>query len=228
MRVQWSPVRQLGRSCKEGTVGSSRAADGVVIIGAGQHGRVVLGLVLATGLTVTAFYDDDPAKWGLQIGGACVIGPISELGLAPKSKAIIAIGDNRVRKRIAERCDLDWVTLVHPFTAVDPSAVLGVGTIVLPGTVVLAGATMGSHVIVNAGSIINHNARAESYSHVSDAHLGAGASLGEGALLAVGALVIPRITVGAWAIVGAGAVAIRDVPPGVTVIGVPAREMFRP
>ena len=37
------------------------------------------------------------------------------------------------------------------------------------------------------------------------------------------AVVLPGVTIGAGAIVGAGAVVTRDVPPGQTVIGVPAR-----
>ena len=45
----------------------------------------------------------------------------------------------------------------------------------------------------------------------------AGASIGSGALIMGG------VTIGAGATVGAGAVVTYDVPPGVTVVGVPAR-----
>lgn len=46
-----------------------------------------------------------------------------------------------------------------------------------------------------------------------------GASLGSGAVIMCG------VTVGEKAVVGAGAVVTRDVPPGATVTGVPARVM---
>jgi UDP-2-acetamido-3-amino-2,3-dideoxy-glucuronate N-acetyltransferase len=49
----------------------------------------------------------------------------------------------------------------------------------------------------------------------------AGASIGSGALIMCG------VTIGAGASIGAGAVVTRDVPPGVTVAGVPAR-LLRP
>ena len=45
----------------------------------------------------------------------------------------------------------------------------------------------------------------------------------EGALVGIGAIVLPRVRIGAWSTVGAGAVVTADVPPAVTVMGVPAR-----
>ena len=45
----------------------------------------------------------------------------------------------------------------------------------------------------------------------------------EGALVGIGASVNPGLTIGAWAVVGAGAAVTQDVPAGVTAIGVPAR-----
>ncbi|HEU67991.1 MAG TPA: sugar acetyltransferase, partial [Candidatus Acetothermia bacterium] len=41
----------------------------------------------------------------------------------------------------------------------------------------------------------------------------------------VGASVIPGVRIGAWSVVGAGAAVIRDVAPGSTVAGVPARSL---
>ncbi len=47
----------------------------------------------------------------------------------------------------------------------------------------------------------------------------------DGAWLGAGAIVLPGVTVGRDAIVGAGAVVTKDVPPGETVVGVPARQV---
>lgn len=45
----------------------------------------------------------------------------------------------------------------------------------------------------------------------------------EGAAIGAGAIVLPGVTIGMWAMVGAGAVVTRDVPDHVLVVGAPAR-----
>jgi acetyltransferase-like isoleucine patch superfamily enzyme len=47
------------------------------------------------------------------------------------------------------------------------------------------------------------------------------ASIGSGAIIMCG------VTIGEGAVIGAGAVVLRDVPPGATVVGVPARALRR-
>ncbi len=47
----------------------------------------------------------------------------------------------------------------------------------------------------------------------------------DGASIGGGAVILPGIRVGACAIVGAGAVVVKDVLPGVTVVGNPARPL---
>jgi sugar O-acyltransferase (sialic acid O-acetyltransferase NeuD family) len=203
------------------------AGDPVAVIGAGGHGRVVAGALAASGTAVAGFYDDDPELWGREIGDSIVLGPILDLSRGRSRRAVVAIGDNRIRKRIAETFDVDWVTVVHPYSWVDTSVDLGPGTVVAAGTVVQPGAVVGAHVILNAGALVNHDAVVGDYAHISAAHLGAEASAGEGALLAVGSTVVARVHVGAWATVGAGAVALRDVEPEISVVGIPAARIRR-
>jgi len=49
--------------------------------------------------------------------------------------------------------------------------------------------------------------------------------VGSRAMLGVGASVIPGVRIGEGAVVGAGSVVLRDVPPGETVAGAPAKPL---
>jgi acetyltransferase EpsM len=182
-----------------------------------------VGSVLdAAGIPIAGHYDDDQRVWGMSVGSATVVGPLSEIPSG--AAAIIAIGDNDARKRIADALDLDWITVIHPFSWLDPGVPLGPGTLVCPGAIVMVGARVGAHVILNNRASVGHDAVVEDFAHITVAHLGGGAKAGQGAMLGLGSVVLSRRIVGAWATVGAGAVVTRDVRPGVVVIGIPARE----
>jgi UDP-perosamine 4-acetyltransferase len=54
--------------------------------------------------------------------------------------------------------------------------------------------------------------------------IGGDVTIGDRTFVGLGARVLPGVTLGSDVIVGAGAVVVRDVPDGVTVMGVPARQ----
>ena len=93
------------------------------------------------------------------------------------------------------------------------------------GAVVQPGAAIGAHVILNTKASVDHHCRVGNYVHIAVAHLGGGAAAADGAFLALGSTVLPGVVVGAWATVGAGALVRKNVRPGTTVVGVPAREI---
>jgi acetyltransferase-like isoleucine patch superfamily enzyme len=63
------------------------------------------------------------------------------------------------------------------------------------------------------------------YAHIAVAHLAGGASIDDGVFLALSSTVLPKVHVGAWATVGAGAVVKKNVQPHSTVVGNPARSL---
>ncbi len=195
----------------------------VAIIGAGGHAKVVASTLMAQGHNVTGFYDDNSQKWGEAILGIPIIGPVSELTSVNCDRAIIGVGDNKVRKELAERMDLDWITVIHPFSWVHPDVLIGVGTIICAGSIVQPGAKIGDHVILNTRASVDHDCVVGDYVHISVAHLAGAASTDEGAFLALGSTVLPGLNVGAWAHLGAGSVATKNIPAGSIAVGSPAR-----
>jgi len=199
--------------------------DNIVIVGAGGHAKVVIATVRAAGGEVAAAYDDDERRWGKQILGVTVKGPISsdEIGDAP---AIIAIGNNRARQSIAARLHARWVSVCHPSTTVHPSVALGPGTVIFAGGVIQPDTSLGAHSILNTAASVDHDCVIGDFVHIGPGvHLCGGVTIDEGVLLGVGAKVAPNVAIGCWSTAGAGAVCVVDVPRSTTVVGVPARSV---
>jgi sugar O-acyltransferase (sialic acid O-acetyltransferase NeuD family) len=201
------------------------SAERIAVLGAGGHGAVVIAALQASGRTVVACFDDSPLLEGTDVLGVPVLGPMFEASRSDCTHAICAIGDNTSRRLVVDQLDLPWATVIHPFTWVHPEAEVGLGTFVAAGTIVQPGAIIGSHVILNTKSCVDHHTSVGDYAHLAGASLAGGASVGEGAFLGAASVVIPRVHVGEWSMVGAGAVVTKHVPPGVTVAGVPARRV---
>ena len=198
----------------------------IAVLGSGGHATVVVATLQAMGRKVCEIFDDEPASWGKEILGIAVRGPIAAAAHdSDCSHAIIGIGDNATRRRLAEQLSLRWTTAVHPFSSVHPGVCLGEGTVVFAGCIVQPGAEIGAHVILNTKSSVDHHCRVGDYSHIAVGHLAGGASIGDGVFMALGSIVLPGVHVGAWSTVGAGAVVTRNVEPGLTVVGVPAKAL---
>jgi sugar O-acyltransferase (sialic acid O-acetyltransferase NeuD family) len=196
--------------------------DGVVVIGAGGHAKVLISTVIARGLSIEAVLDDDDTKWGMDVQGIRVSRIERERG----GSGIIGIGDNAQRREMARALNFEWQTVVHPSACVHPSAKLGRGTVVFAGAVVQPDAVIGDHVIVNTGATIDHDCIIGDYAHLAPGvHLAGSVQVGEGAFLGIGSVVIPGVKIGSWSTLGAGAVATRDLADGVVAVGVPARAL---
>jgi sugar O-acyltransferase (sialic acid O-acetyltransferase NeuD family) len=203
--------------------------DGAVaVIGAGGHAKVVIGALAAAGRAVAGVWDDDPAKLGGTLLGVPVLGPTADLIRGSTRLAVLAVGDNRARYRLAASLDLDWVTVVHPHAWVHPSVRLGPGAVVFAGAIMQPDTVIGRHAIINTGATIDHDCEIGEFAHVAPGvNLSGGVRVGDGALLGVGSCAVPGARIGAWAVVGAGAVVVDKVPDGATVVGAPARPACR-
>jgi len=205
----------------------------VAIIGAGGHGRVVLDIIRSAGVhRPVGFIDGNPLLQGRRIDGLPVLGDLSaleKLKFDGLEGAIVAIGDNGIRREYVETIDgfdLTLVNAIHPSANVASNCSIGSNVVIAAGSVTCAHCQIGNSVILNTGCVVDHETVVGNAAHVCPGARLAGRVIVEsGAFIGIGATVIQNLRIGSDAVVGAGAVVIRDVPPGSTVVGVPARPI---
>jgi acetyltransferase EpsM len=199
------------------------------ILGAGPQGRISAEVWRQlTPQIEPIFLDDDASLHGRRIAGIEVAGGVASLATRAASvDAVVAIGANRTRLKVADDCSapsVHWATLVHPSAVVMPSAEVAEGTVVLAQALVSTGAVVGKHVLINSAAIVEHDSVVE-----DGASLGPGVAtggrvhIGRAAFISTGVTIAPRLSIGAGTIVGAGAVVVEDLPEGVLAYGAPAR-----
>ncbi|MBT1688318.1 acetyltransferase [Dawidia soli] len=192
----------------------------VIIQGGGEHARVVLDCLQAQGLQVVALFDPKYTGdlWGVPQRGAY------DPAFMPEARAIVAIGNNAVRKRVVSITQHEYTNAVHPSAIISSRSSWGTGNMILHGVIIQAQAHMGNHCILNTGVRVDHDCIISDYVHIAPGTVLCGTvTVGEGTFIGAGAVVIPGRKVGAWATVGAGAVVTRDIPDYAVAVGNPAR-----
>jgi sugar O-acyltransferase (sialic acid O-acetyltransferase NeuD family) len=206
----------------------------VFVVGGGGHGKVVIDALLSAGdYEIAGVIDDDKEKLGREVLGVPVVGSCAQLfALLSRHRVdgtALAIGDNYIREQLFGRIKAAGFAVfrvIHPSACISRFAVLGDAVVVLAGSVINPGSVVGDNVCVNTCASIDHDCHLEFSCHVfPNATLAGGVHVGECSYIGAGAVVIPNRRIGRFAYIGAGAVVIDDVPEGVKVAGVPAREI---
>ena len=208
----------------------------IVIAGAGGFGREVLDVIEAINeaggdLDFVGFLDDGMVDTdALGRRGATVIGVVQ--GAFPGgARYVIGIGDPVVRRRLDESLQANRhepAVLVHPSATLGSDVRLGAGSIITAGVRVTTNITLGEHVNLHVNCTVGHDSTlADFVSVFPGATVSGSVRLGSGATIGTGANVLPGMKIGDGAFVGAGAVVTREVEPGQTVVGSPAKPLRR-
>lgn len=138
-----------------------------------------------------------------------------------------SVGDTALRASIYykfKKLGYGFRQVIHPAAIIASDCILGEGVQVMAGAVVNTGTKIAEDSIINTGAVVDHDCVIGSHVHIAPgAILSGGVQVGDGSHIGTGATVIQGIKIGANVLIGAGAVVIRNIPNGVTVIGVPAR-----
>lgn len=204
----------------------------MIVLGGGGHAKVLIGTLQLQKRRILGFVDPNstlPPVLGEQNLGtddAAFAYPPAEVELV---NGIGSIGSPGARTAAFERFKAKgytFATVVHPSASVAPDVEVEEGAQVMAGAVVQPGSRLGINAIINTKASVDHDCVIESHAHIAPGvTLSGKVHVGRGSHIGTGASVIQGITTGAYSIVGAGAVVIRDVPEKATVAGVPAMLM---
>lgn len=196
----------------------------LIIIGAGGHGKVIADAALKNGYTNICYIDDHATG---DVMGFPIIGTSADIEHLNDGSTdfIIGIGNNAVRKTIAETYNVNWVSIIHPSAQIAFHTEIGKGTVVMANAVVNVCATVGEHCIINTGAIVEHDNVIENYAHISpNAALGGTVRIGSLTHVGIGATVKNNTEICSDCTIGAGAVVVKNIKEPGTYVGVPIRK----
>ena len=205
----------------------------LIIIGAGGHGRVCAEIAARNGFAVAGFCDR-AFTIGNMVNGAPVVAVNDRALLADwpaDTQIFVALGNNERRievGKLALEQGITLATLIDPTAIVSSTAEIGAGCVLMANVVINANARISAHCILNTACTIDHDGDlSEGVQIGPGVHAAGDVAFGDRSSVGIGASLIPGVRVGRDAIVGAGAVVVRDVPDRATFTGVPARPINR-
>ena len=203
--------------------------DGLLIIGASGHGKVVADVALKMNKWQSiAFLDDNEDL--MESMGMQVIGKSTDASkYIDDFDIFVAIGNNATREKVIKQLELagaELPLLIHPNAVIGEQVELGSGTVVMAGVVINSSTRIGKGCIINTGATIDHDNVIEDYVHISPGVNTAGTvRVGCGTWLGIGSKVSNNVNITSGCTVGAGAVVIKDITEPGAYVGVPARRI---
>jgi sugar O-acyltransferase (sialic acid O-acetyltransferase NeuD family) len=157
---------------------------------------------------------DDFKKWKNRIKG---VGHCIAIG-NPNGRVRISISKMLIKSGSMP------ITIVHPTAFISDNSIIGEGTQIMAGSIISPEVVIGKQCIINTKASVDHECiLSDGVEIAPGATLCGLVKVKTNAWICAGATILPRITIGKDAIVGAGAVVTKDVPENTTVVGVPAK-----
>jgi sugar O-acyltransferase (sialic acid O-acetyltransferase NeuD family) len=204
----------------------------MLIAGAGGHSIELLGILEDNRYKGSIhFFDDGPNSGSAStFAGHPLLNSVEKASSLFKNETefILAVGKPAHRKILDKKltgAGGQLISLISGKASIGNYLVeLGTGLNIMTGAVITNRIQIGRGTLVHIHCSIHHDVVIGEYCELSPGCRILGrARLGSGISVGAGAMILPGIIIGDEAVIGAGAVVTKDVQPGTTVVGVPAR-----
>lgn len=207
----------------------------LVILGAGGMGREVYHLATECEgfnkeYTIKGFLDDDEhALDGFEYPYPPIFGTIHDYQVQTDDIFACSIGDVQTKVKIVDMIENrggEFVSLVSPKVEINKTVKLGRGILAFHDVHIGSEAIIGNHVMLQSYAAIGHDVAIGEYTRIDPkVSVVGGVKVGNRVTLHTMSVLNHKVTVGDDAVVGALSFVIRKVKPGITVFGIPAKEI---
>lgn len=208
---------------------------GLIILGAGGMGRQVCLFAQSckgynTAYVIKGFLDDDPHAMEGYEGFPPVLGTVDGYQIQPEDIFFNSIGAVAAKKKcinkILERGG-EFITLIHPTAQITPGATIGCGCMIAAKVGVGTETQIGDFCLIQSNAIIGHDVHVGNFCRIDcNVVLIADVKLDDDVCVHTSSVINHRVHIGEGATVGALSFVIRNVKPGATVQGNPAKRII--
>lgn len=201
-----------------------------IVYGAGGLGREVriLAELLDSNREFLGFIDDG-IKPGTPCDDSSILGGIKFIqSIDDDIDLFVGIADTGIKaaifKKLESHLNIKIPTLVASDSYIEKDVTIGEGSVIGHFCFISTKTKLGKGTFLNTAAQVGHDCNLGDYcSLMPTVNISGNVTVGREVFFGVQSLILQGLTVGEKAVIGAGSVAIRSVPPNCTVAGSPAR-----
>ncbi len=177
------------------------------------------------------FLDNDASRQSSTFHGMPVLGGLElvpKLAQSGVGFVNLITGSTRSRYETTRQIVLDGGSLtnfIHPSIDLTMTQ-LGCGNYLQEAVILQAEVSVGDNSSIHMGAVVGHESKIGHSVFVAHAVSISGCcEVGDGTFIGTNATILPRVRIGKWVTIGAGAVVTKDIPDRAVAVGNPARVL---
>ena len=202
--------------------------DAVAIFGTGGFAREVACILhdQGRGNRIVAFHEPDAGYEARELLGVAVQ-PQSAFDPS-KHRAVVGIGNPTMRQKVVGELPAETVfeTLIHPTVVMSQWVEIGAGSVICAGCILTCQISIGEHCHINLNTTVGHDCTFGDFCTVAPgANISGKCEFGDRVDIGTQASFRQHVRICDDAVIGMGAVVVKDILEAGTYVGLPAKKV---